>query len=281
MPTKKAQKKEVAAPQREFVMPKKSKVCIVGCADSKDEAPFADPNGHEFWGVNNLFLTMPGPWSRWFDLHTFSDGPGGWLRRGEPNFRGQPVDKYLTAVQALNVPVYMQAPCELVPNAVTYPINDMIEMFGTYFTNTISYMIALAIVEKFEEIKIVGVDMAVDSEYSHQRPSCEYFIGVARGRGINVYLPDTCDLLKTRFLYAFHEVQETAFDKKMSKMGQSMKKRREKAMGQMEAHEKQRKFFERQMYEYNGAIAANDQSKIHWSNTVNMWPTEKPTETAK
>ena len=58
------------------------------------------------------------------------------------------------------------------------------------------------------EIAIYGVDMAVgghdpNAEYSHQRPSCEYMIGVARGIGIKTYVPAKSDLLKVRQLYGF------------------------------------------------------------------------------
>lgn len=260
-----------AAPAREFVLPKKSKVAVVGCADSKDEVVFNDPDC-EFWGVNNLHLTMPGPWSRWFDLHTFRFDGNRWLRRGDPDFRTQPIDKYLQSLQSLNIPVYMQAANPLVTNAVLYPINEILAKYGNYFTNTISYMIVMAMEEGFKEIQILGVDMAVDSEYKWQRPSCEYFIGLARGLGINVYLPESCDLLKTRYLYAFHEVREQQFNQKLAKMGKAMKMRRETAVNEMEKARKQADFFQRQMYEYNGALAARDQIAIHWSNTVDMWP---------
>ena len=259
---------------REFTLIKKPKVAIVGCADSKDEVNFNDPDC-EFWGVNNLYYTMPGPWSRWFDLHSFAYENGKWLRRGDADFRKQPVDKYLTELQNLNMPIYMQAPNPIVINAVLYPIDDVLAKFGNYFTNTISYMIAFAILEGFKHIGIYGVDMAVDSEYRWQRPSCEYFIGMARGMGIDVYLPDSCDLLKTRYLYAFHEIREMAFNKKITKMGSTMKKRREQAVQQMEVAKKQMEFHQRQVFEYNGAMAARDQIGIHWSNTVDMWPSEK------
>ena len=256
---------------REFHLPKKSKVAIVGCADSKDEVVFTDPDC-EFWGVNNLHLSMPGPWSRWFDLHTFRHDGNQWLRRGDADFRKQPIDKYLQSVQLLDIPVYMQAANPIVTNAVIYPINEILARFGNYFTNTISYMIVFAIAEGFKEIQIMGVDMAVDSEYRWQRPSCEYFIGLARGMGITVSLPDSCDLLKTRYLYAFHEVREMQFNTKLSKMGKAMKARREAAIQQMEQSKKQVDFFQRQVFEYNGAMAARDQISIHWSNTVDMWP---------
>jgi hypothetical protein len=44
-----------------------------------------------------------------------------------------------------------------------------------------------------------------NSEYGTQRPSCEYFVGVAQGRGIKVHLPPECELLKTDFLYGYDQ----------------------------------------------------------------------------
>jgi hypothetical protein len=47
--------------------------------------------------------------------------------------------------------------------------------------------------------------MANDIEYQSQRPSCEYFIGLARGKGIEVYVPPESDLLKCMYLYGFED----------------------------------------------------------------------------
>lgn len=55
----------------------------------------------------------------------------------------------------------------------------------------------------FGEIQVWGVDMAQDSEYNHQRPSCEAAIGFARGLGIKVFIPDTSDLMKCLFVYGY------------------------------------------------------------------------------
>jgi hypothetical protein len=93
---------------------------------------------------------------------------------------------------------------EVSPAITAYPLAAVLERFPAgYFTNTIAYMIGLAIALGAEEIGIYGVDMALGSEYGHQRPSCEYLIGLARGMGIRVHVPATCDLLKTPYLYAF------------------------------------------------------------------------------
>ena len=83
-------------------------------------------------------------------------------------------------------------------------------------------MLALAIHEGFEEIHVYGVDMAVDTEYHHQRPSCEFFLGLAAGMGIKIFVPDTADLLKTRFLYGFDEPKETKWKRKRNSILQMM-----------------------------------------------------------
>jgi hypothetical protein len=54
------------------------------------------------------------------------------------------------------------------------------------------------------------VNMTNADEYSHQKPSCEYFVGIARGRGIKVLVPTGSDLLKTGRLYGFEGVNEVA-----------------------------------------------------------------------
>jgi len=54
-----AEEKEKGPAPREFKLPKKTKVAIVGCADSNKQVPFDRADEFEFWGVNNLYLTMP------------------------------------------------------------------------------------------------------------------------------------------------------------------------------------------------------------------------------
>ena len=79
-------------------------------------------------------------------------------------------------------------------------------------------MIALAIYEIDKgdvppsecHIGLWGVNMAQHgiggkSEYAAQRPSCEFWIGMARGRGIQVVIPRQSDLLHTSCLYGFDQ----------------------------------------------------------------------------
>jgi hypothetical protein len=241
---------------------KKEKVCIVGCSNTKDLAPYHRTDEFEFWGVNNLFLTLPDmPWTRWWEIHLIENEGGKWLRRKEPEFRGQKVEEYLKALAKLPCPVYMQTTNPLVPNAIEYPLAAVLNDCGNYFTNTISYQIALAILEKFKEIHVYGVDMAVDTEYAWQRPSCEYLLGVAAGRGIEICMPDACDLLKTRFLYGFQEQQSLPWEEKTKNTRKTIAKKKSAAIQQMQ-------FAQKQIDQYTGAELTLDEMLKAWKNVT-------------
>ena len=256
-------KQESPPKGREFNLPKKPKLAIIGCSDTNKNAPFNKTNEFEFWGVNNLFTNMGDkPWTRWFEIHHIEKNPvhGMWERRGKIDFRGMPVDQYLRHLQSMNIPIYMRAPCELVPNAVLYPIKEILSAFGDYFTNTVSYMLALGLLEgHYEEIHVYGVDMAVDSEYFWQRPSCEYFLGIAAGRGVKIVMPDECDLLKTRFLYGFDDKMEHRWIKKVDNSIKSMTEKHAQTV-------QKEKVARMQKDQYVGAIAAANEMKKIWKN---------------
>ncbi len=84
------------------------KVAIVGCADSRDQAPYDDPSC-EIWGVNNLFLQLDlqqlAGRLRWFEQHTFSFDGLFFRRRGKKDFRGTPVAQYMSGLAQLGCPV--------------------------------------------------------------------------------------------------------------------------------------------------------------------------------
>ena len=183
---------------------KAKKVAIVGFTPSRSEAPYPNPD-YEIWALNDLFEAIP-RCDRLFQIHSRASLDT-YTTRGEKA-------SYIERLRDIKVPIYMVEKHEDIPNSVAYPIDKMVAEFGPYFTNTISYMLALAIWEGFREIHVYGVDMAVGSEYAHQRPSCEYFLGIAKGRGIKLHIPYQSDLLKARFLYGFQEDEENAFNQK-------------------------------------------------------------------
>jgi hypothetical protein len=191
---------------------KERKVAILGKAPSSlQEAPFDDPSW-ECWTINNAAQMGVVPrWDRQFELH-----PIEWTKR--PEYNGY----YNWLCQQKEKPVYVREPTPEIPSHVVYPHAEIVKAFGTrYFTNSISWMLALAIAEGCSEIGLWGVDMAMhavglkESEYASQRPSCEFFIGVAAGLGIKVHIPASSDLMKAAFMYGVEAEQADDFRRKV------------------------------------------------------------------
>jgi hypothetical protein len=165
----------------------------------------------------------------------------------------------LDGLRGLNVPIYMQERYEDVPNSIKFPLKEIVDKYGDYFTNSVSFMTAMAIYEGYQEIGIWGVDMAVGTEYVNQRPSCEYFIGLARGAGIKVYIPMASDLCKTRFMYAFEAPKQNKYKEKIDSMLKNMRMRDAQIVEQMRA-------LERSHFQYEGAIGATQEIDKIWAN---------------
>jgi hypothetical protein len=80
-----------------------------------------------------------------------------------------------------------------------YPLKRLIKKFDTaYFTNTLCYMMAYAIDKKYDQIKIYGVDMLDRLEFIWEKGGLEFWIGYARGLGIDVWIAPESGLCKTR-----------------------------------------------------------------------------------
>jgi len=179
----------------------KSKVAIIGFAPSSMRdalTVFNDPDW-EVWGLNQLYMAFPevaNRATRWFQIHHRHSYDSTVLRDHRHHDWLAGLRKY---------PVYMQKREPDVPMSIAFPKEKITDHFGTYFTNSISWEIALAIYEGFKTIGIWGVDMAQDDEYSYERPSVEFFVGWAKGAGINVIVPEKCDLLKEMWLYPFED----------------------------------------------------------------------------
>ncbi len=153
-------------------------VAIVGLGPSHDQVPWAD---EETWGV---------AWDAWaprygmlFEMHS----PSLFAARGED---------YIRRLNDMDLPVYMIEEHKDIPKSVRYPIEDVMEITGDYFGSSVAYMIGLAVLKKVPTIDLYGVDLTDD--HDHQRPNLEFLLGVARGRGLKVTVPDKSLLLSRR-----------------------------------------------------------------------------------
>lgn len=181
---------------------KKDKVIILGyCPYTLADVPWDNPD-FEFWGMNDLYTQIPKA-DRWFEMHVRE------LIEKTPRS-----SNHLDWLRKANIPVYMHEKYEDVPYSVKYPLEEIKKEFpyGDYLNNSCSYMVALAIKMGYKEIRIYGIDMAsdmiLDREYGYQRPSCEYWLGIAAGKGIKIFIPPKADLLKLRFQYGYVEENE-------------------------------------------------------------------------
>lgn len=185
------------------------KIAIVGKApSSRMQAPYGDESW-EIWTIADMFRIVP-RWTRYFELHEVESRREKW---------GDYFD-FLKTDHGKVKTVYVREPHPELPHAAVYPKEQVVAAFSltetagndrrrlAYFTNQVSWMVALAILEGATDIGLWGVDMAqhgdgVKSEYAYQRPSCEYFLGIAAGRGIRTTVHEASDLLKARLLYGF------------------------------------------------------------------------------
>lgn len=163
-------------------------VAICGTASSSRAEIPKQPDDVELWGLNKSYTWMP-RYSRWFDMH----------RWGTASYHD---NAYREWMRQQRVPIFRHEALSDVPCSVEFPMEAVLRrpqggQYQRLFTSTIAYMMALAIAEGVSEIRLLGVDMATNSEYAYQRDACLYWKGVAEGRGIEVYLPDVSPLAAT------------------------------------------------------------------------------------
>lgn len=176
------------------------KIAIVGKAsNSQMLAPFEDESW-KIWGLSNAYNEIP-KWDVWFELHDWE-----YHRRVNPEHYHWLIQDHKKTIYTFE-DNYNNAPC-----AKKFPIDDVMGMFGDlfngqskfkYWTNSPSYMMALAVLQGATHIGLWGVDMAMHEEYAYQRPSCELMIGVCLAKGIKVTIPPESSLCKSRRLYGY------------------------------------------------------------------------------
>lgn len=176
---------------------KRKKIAIIGKAtSSRHLAPYDDPSW-QIWVLSDNYKHCP-RWDKWYELHSIQEGqqrwqPGYWPKMLEHQDR-----------------LVIQAPHPDLPRATVYPLQEVLSRFGDYLNNSVSFMVAAALLEGVHELGLWGVDMACsdpargnNGEYEHQRPSCEFFLGIAHGMGVHLHIPAQSDLLRAGRLYAF------------------------------------------------------------------------------
>ncbi len=234
-----------------------TKIGLVGFTASREDAPWGDPSW-QIYGCNNLHMYLNTPkhqFAGWFDLHEVET-----IRKDEEH------QKWLTQT---DIPVYTWSPQPEWPTAHLYPKDDVLELFahlrgGKYFTNSISWMVAWGIMQLRPaieaglptELGVWGVDMAQSTEYAAQRPSCEYWIGIAEALGITVVLPLNSDLLKSVGMYGI--VEDSDLRRRLVSRSKELDEQMSTVQAQERAMLEQLTEMRNHMHQIVGAKESND-----------------------
>lgn len=171
-------------------------VAIVGKAWESVLAPWG-VEGWELWGLNHSEGYMPiEAFTRWFQLHP-------------PRYLGRYARDSLQDLQEAwtrprGVRLYMERAYEKYPDSEPYPKEEVETLVhhGRYHTSSFDWMMALAVLEGFEEISLFACEFYTPPPYNGEpissRAALEYWSGVAEGRGAKVEVVSYgSDLFKT------------------------------------------------------------------------------------
>lgn len=154
------------------------KIALLGSHYSLEFAPWDDPTW-ELWSHASTRMYCRRRPDRYYDLH-----------RKECWTRGNKGDRYLKWLQQNQTPIFMPERYPEVPASIRYPLERVLAEFPMgYLTNHAAFMIAQALLEGCTHLGIFGINYGTDTEYATQRGSCEFWLGVATGRGVQIVLP--------------------------------------------------------------------------------------------
>lgn len=166
-------------------------VRIYGTAKNLRDAPSEVPAGVEVWLSNSpttLKLRCPRSvfqWTRWFNLHS-----------REHMTKTYPAGFYYYQTAAEGRPIYLLKAQPDVPTSLAFPREAIQKRFATakgpnrYFTCSVCWLIALAILEGFERIELWGFelrDTKPGSAFAYERPCFAYWVKQAQDAGIEVF----------------------------------------------------------------------------------------------
>jgi hypothetical protein len=183
----------------------KKSVIILGKGDGWEDAPFYyDDNKVQTWGINSHIMSRP------FDIIFEPHDVEWWLENCDKIRTWHKPDhqyrRHIDRVNEMEIPYLTLKHYPFIPTSKAYPVEDICREFGVdYFTGGIDYMLAYAIYKKFDKIDIYGVHTVYDDEYDYQKPSLEFWIGVAIGRGIKITVHGSHSLLRPIYKGKIHD----------------------------------------------------------------------------
>ncbi len=106
-------------------------------------------------------------------------------------------------LKQVSVPIVLACPHPDFPDAIILPKEELLAEYGQYFHSSIAWMMGMALREGVDSLALLGVHMMLKTEYGAQRDDIFYFIGIAKARGINVFIPPDSHLVRGKKLYGY------------------------------------------------------------------------------
>lgn len=115
-------------------------------------------------------------------------------------------------------PIYMIEQMPEVPASIAYPIKEitnnvfehlvrgLFDQQDDYWVSGVSYALGMAIHEKVDRIELYGIEMSKGTEVMYQRDGMALLVGLAMGRGIEVWRPEKTTFLRAK-RYGFEASQ--------------------------------------------------------------------------
>ncbi|MFA5165412.1 MAG: hypothetical protein WC481_07610 [Candidatus Omnitrophota bacterium] len=183
---------------------KRKRLCIVGSAPSKADAPYGDKS-FDIWAISGAVFSesLNGVKKENTEDNSWND-----VTRYDVLFEMHKRNKFLPKLAKLaecGKPVIMQRVERDIPTSQSFPLDEVSDAVGADFFCTISYMLAYAIYLGYEEIKLYGIIMAHETEYIRQRPSVKFYLGIAHARGVKVWAPEETQLTHSAWRYGYDD----------------------------------------------------------------------------
>ena len=92
-----------------------------------------------------------------------------------------------------------------------YPIDKIKKKYGEYFCSSFAYMIVYAIEKGYENIKLIGIDYDITGTMREdliERANLEYYLGVAKGKGIVIDTEECPMICRSMFLYGYERLSK-------------------------------------------------------------------------
>jgi hypothetical protein len=184
----------------------RTKVALIGNSqiDRSERPPFED-HAWDIWSCNSLWKLCRDTDKRfradqWFELHPLS----------------VQTEQERIDMDDCPVPLFvLEEP--LKPHWQTFPLEKLRQRFGArdFYTCTMAYQLAYALMEGYKTVGLWGMELWQGSsrERTVELRCLEYWLGVAKGMGVEVVLPDYSCLIQHPHLYGYEYHVEAEYAK--------------------------------------------------------------------